>query len=81
MLKRMGNRQFPALEPGKAWLGPLWPNNGAGFGLQQVAFGSSPHPSPGAYKRRSAEPLTLCFALFFSAPSALRWLLLVASAL
>jgi len=52
-----GNRQFPVLEPGRAWLWPLWPNRGAGFGPQSVAFWSSPHPLPGAYKRSSAEPL------------------------
>ena len=49
--------QFPVLKPGRAWLVPLWPNRGAGFGIQHITFGSSPHPSPGAYKRGSVEPL------------------------
>ena len=35
--------QFPVMEPGRAWLGPLWPNRGAGFGLQQSLSG--PHPT------------------------------------
>ena len=43
--------QFPVPEPGGAWLGPLWPNRGAVFGPQHIAFRSSPHPSPGVYKR------------------------------
>ena len=52
------------LEPGKALLGLLCPNRGAGFGLQRVAFRSLPHPSLGAYKRGSAELLeSLLFAL------------------
>ena len=64
-------RWFPVPKPGRAWLGPLWPNRGAGFGPQRIAFRSSPHPSPGAYKRSSMEPLEsslarrsscLCFA-------------------
>ena len=53
--------RFLVPEPGGAWLGPLWPNRGAGFGPQRVAFRSSPQPSPGAYKRSSMEPLdSLC---------------------
>ena len=44
--------------------GLLWPNRGAGFGPQRIAFRSSPHPSPGAYKRSSAEPLEcVCLTL------------------
>ena len=43
--------QFPVKEPGGAWLEPLWPNRRARFGPQCIAFWSSPHPSPGAYKR------------------------------
>ena len=41
--------RFPVPEPGRAGLGPLWPNRGAGFGSQCIVFRSSPHPSP--YKR------------------------------
>ena len=39
------------------WLGTLWSNRGAGFGLQRVAFWSSPQPSPRACKRGSMELL------------------------
>ena len=49
--------RFLVLEPGRAWLGPLWPNRGEAFGPQHVAFQLSPHPSPGAYKRSIAKPL------------------------
>jgi len=49
--------RFLVPEPGRAWLGPLWPNRGADFGPQRVAFWSSPHPSHRAYKRGSMEPL------------------------
>ena len=59
-------RLFLAPEPGRAWLGPLWPNRGAGFWPQHVASRSSPHPSPGASKRGSTEPLgSLSVSLFF----------------
>ena len=40
----------PVSGPG-AWLELLWLNRGAAFGPQRVAFQSSSHPSPGAYKR------------------------------
>ena len=50
-------RSFLVPEPGRAWIGTLWPNRGAGFGPQRIAFWSSPHPSPRAYKRGSVEPL------------------------
>ena len=43
--------QFPVPEPGGAWLESLWPNIGVEFGPQHVVFWSSPHPSPGDYKR------------------------------
>ena len=43
--------RFPVPEQGGAGLGPLWPNRGAGFWPQHVAFRSSAHPSSGAYKR------------------------------
>ena len=59
---------FLPQEPGRVWLGLLWPNREVGFRSQHVTFWSSPHLSPGAYKRRSVEPFALCFALFFSAP-------------
>ena len=56
-------RQFPVPEPGRAWLGPQWPHREAGFGSQCITFGSSPNPSPWAYKRQSAEPFTLFSSL------------------
>ena len=49
--------RFLVPEPGGVWLRLLWPSSGAGFGPQCIAFRSFPHPSPGAYKRSSAEPL------------------------
>jgi len=65
-------RRFPVLELGRAWIGPLWSNR-AGLGPQRFAFCSSPHPSPGAYKRGSAEPLdSLCSLLGSSLASSLR---------
>ena len=42
--------RFPVPEPGRAWLGPLWPNGGAGFGQQCVTFRSSPTLRPGLIK-------------------------------
>ena len=50
-------RWFPVQESGWAWLGPLWPNRGAGFRPQHVTFQSLPNPSPRAYKRGSMEQL------------------------
>jgi len=46
---------FQVQEPGGAWLGPLWPNGGAGFGPVHVGFPYSPHPSPRDYKRGVAR--------------------------
>ena len=43
--------RFPIPEPGEAWIELLWPNRGAGFGPQHIAFRSEPRASPGAYKR------------------------------
>ena len=63
--------QFPVLQPGRAWLGLLRPNRGAGFRPQRITFRSSPHPSPEAYKRGSVELLesrlsaSLSVSLFF----------------
>ena len=58
-------RRFPVPEPGRAFRGQLWPNRGTGF--ESRRFGSSPHPSPGAHKRGSVEPLAPLHCLFFAA--------------
>ena len=45
-------RQFLVPEPGRAWLGPLWHNRGAGFGAQHVALAHHPTLTKGGARSR-----------------------------
>ena len=73
VLKRIGDRQFPAPEPGRAWLGCCGPMEEQDSGHSASLSGHDPTLRPGFIKGEALSRLS-----FFSA---LRWLLFIASPL